>query len=238
MSFSKRIKSYLSLAARRDFVIRRGYRRGNHSVDDRHLMESIFTKLYTDNSWGDEESVSGPGSNLARTAKIRQELPELLKKLSVELLLDAPCGDFNWMKATDLGVERYVGVDVVPDLIARNQQLYGDGTRQFRVLDITTDQVPEVDLILCRDCFIHFSYRHINAAIQNFKRSNSKYLITNTYLDWRKNEDISTGGFRRLNLQISPFSFPQPLALIGEKSAKEEASFFRKCLGLWSLKDL
>jgi SAM-dependent methyltransferase len=238
MSLAKKIASYL--AAPRDYVTRRGYRRSNcySFINRRRFMESVFSRLYEDNSWGDEESVSGPGSNFARTTKIRRELPELLKQHSLASLLDAPCGDFNWMKETDLGVERYIGVDVVPDLIARNQKLYGDQTRQFRVLDITTDDVPEVDAILCRDCFIHLSYRHINAALANFKRSNSKYFLTNTYLACRKNEDISTGGFRRLNLQMSPFNFPEPLVLISEKFAEEEMLYFRKCLGLWRLKDL
>jgi hypothetical protein len=238
MSITKKIKSYLSLADPPDFVIQHPFRRSGFKFNRRHLMQSVFTNLYADNSWGDEESVSGPGSNLARTARIRQELPALFKKWKVASLLDGPCGDFNWMKETDLGVKRYIGVDVVPDLIARNQKLYGDRVREFRVLDITTDALPEVDIILCRDCFIHFSHRHINEAIKNFKQSKSQYILTNTYLDCRKNKDIRTGGFRRLNLQTSPFNFPQPLELIGEKFAEEEKVFFRKSLGLWRLKDL
>src|SRR5687768_17772234 len=39
-------------------------------------MEATFAPFYTENRWGDDESVSGPGSSLTRTAKLRRELPE------------------------------------------------------------------------------------------------------------------------------------------------------------------
>jgi hypothetical protein len=68
-------------------------------------MESTFAPFYAENRWGDDESVSGPGSSLTRTAKLRRELPALLQKVGARTLLDAPCGDFNWMKDTPLGVE-------------------------------------------------------------------------------------------------------------------------------------
>jgi len=58
-------------------------------------MESTFTPFYTKNLWGGDESVSGPGSSLKSTAKLRRELPKLLREIGARTLLDAPCGDFN-----------------------------------------------------------------------------------------------------------------------------------------------
>lgn len=204
----------------------------------RSHMRSTFAPLYTENRWGDEESVSGPGSSLARTAKLRRELPVLLQEIGAKTLLDAPCGDFNWMKDMQLGVEQYIGVDVVPDLIARNQNLYGNDQRQFLILDLTRDKLPRVDVILCRDCFIHFSYSHIAAAIKNFKRSGSTYLLTNSYPGWQKNLDIRTGDFRHLNLVLPPLNFAPPLKQIDEKFPEEQDKFFGKILGLWKLSEL
>ena len=201
-------------------------------------MESTFAPFYTENRWGDEESVSGPGSNLARTAKLRSELPNLLKEIGARTLLDAPCGDFNWMKDTALGVEQYIGADIIPDLITRNQKLYANDRTQFLFLDLTRDALPRVDVILSRDCLIHFSYRHIAAAIKNFKRSGSTYLLTNTYPRWQKNTNIRTGDFRHLNLMLPPFNFPPPLKQIDEKHPEDEEQFFGKILGLWKLSDL
>ncbi len=201
-------------------------------------MEATFAPFYTENRWGDDESVSGPGSSLARTAKLRRELPDLLQEIGARTLLDAPCGDFNWMKDTRLGVERYIGTDIIPDLITRNQELYGNDETQFLLLDLTRDKLPRADVILCRDCLIHFSYRHIAAAIKNFKRSGSTYLLTNSYPAWTKNENIRTGDFRPINLTLPPFNFPPPLKQIEEKFPEEQVQFFRKILGLWKLPDL
>ncbi len=207
-------------------------------ITPRKQMQSTFTPFYTENRWGDAESVSGPGSNLERTNKLRRELPALLEEIGARTLLDAPCGDYNWIKETALGVEQYIGVDIIPDLIDRNQSRYADAQTRFIRLDLTRDKLPRVDVILCRDCLIHFSYRHIAAAIKNFKRSRSTYLLTNTYPGWRENQNIRTGDFRHLNLLLPPFNFPAPLQEIDEKFPEQQAEFFGKTLGLWRLADL
>jgi len=201
-------------------------------------MEQTFAPFYTENRWGDDESVSGPGSSLARTAKLRRELPALLREIVARTLLDVPCGDFNWMKDTPLGVEQYIGADVIRDLVTRNRELYGNNKTQFLLLDVTRDKLPRVDVVICRDCLIHFSYRHIAAAIKNFKRSGSTYLLTNSYPAWTGNQNIRTGDFRPLNLTLPPFNFPPPLKQIHEKLPGEEARFYGKILGLWKLSDL
>ena len=61
----------------------------------RRHMQSTFAPFYTKNLWGDAESASGPGSTLARTAKLRNELPILLQEIGARSMLDAPCGDFK-----------------------------------------------------------------------------------------------------------------------------------------------
>jgi len=118
-------------------------------------------------------------------------------------------------------LEQYIGVDIIPELIARNQSLYGNERTRFVLLDLTRDELPRVDVILCRDCFIHFSY-----------------LLTNTYREWRQNENIRTGEFRHLNLRLPSFNFPPPVRQLDEKSPEEQAQFFGKMLGLWKLADL
>jgi hypothetical protein len=207
-------------------------------LSPRKYMESTFTPFYTENLWGDSESRSGPGSNHTLTAKLRHELPILLQEIGARTLLDAPCGDFNWMKDTKLSLDLYWGIDVIPDLITRNRRLYGDLRTQFVLLDLTRDWLPDADVILCRDCFIHFSYRHIAAALRNFKSTRATYLLTNTYNEWRRNGNIRTGDFRHLNLLLPPFNFPPPLREIDEKYSEEQQEFFSKTLGLWKLADL
>lgn len=195
-------------------------------------MKGIFSDIYRNNWWADSESVSGRGSTLARTETIRRELPTLLKSVGARSLLDAPCGDFNWMRYVDLADIAYIGADVVPELIARNRQFESGAGKKFAVLNITRDRLPEVDVILCRDCFIHFSFKDIDAAIANFKRSKSVFLLATTHIKVSENENIETGGWRSVNLQLPPFNFPQP-----ERFILEDAEL-GKCLGMWKLEDL
>jgi SAM-dependent methyltransferase len=195
-------------------------------------MKAIFSDIYRNNWWADPESVSGRGSTLARTEAVRRELPALLRSVGVRSLLDAPCGDFNWMRYVDLAGIEYTGADVVPELIARNRRMESGAGKKFAVLNITRDRLPQVDAILCRDCFIHFSYKDIDAAIANFKRSDSTFLLATTHIDVSENTDIETGGWRSVNLQLPPFNFPQPERLIMEDIE------LGKGLGLWKLEEL
>lgn len=195
-------------------------------------MGVIFSDIYRKNLWGDAESVSGRGSTLARTETIRRALPALLASVGARSLLDAPCGDFNWMRYVELDGIEYTGADVVPELIERNRQAYGAGGRTFVVADVTKDRLPRADVVLCRDCFIHLSFRDINAAVANFKRSGSGFLLATTHTSVAENEDMQTGGWRSVNLQSPPFNFPQPRQLIVEDAE------LGKCLGMWSLEEL
>ena len=120
------------------------------------------------------------------------------------------------MRHVDLGGVKYIGADVVPELIARNRRIHWDKDRSFVVLDVTSNELPTVDVILCRDCFIHLSFKQIHAAIANFKRSNSKFLLATTHATVQENTDIRPGGWRSVNLTRPPFNFPQPSQLIIE----------------------
>jgi hypothetical protein len=194
--------------------------------------QAIFSHIYDNNLWDDPESVSGRGSTLARTAVVRRELPRLLDEFGVKSLLDAPCGDFNWMRQTDLRGVSYAGADVVASLINRNRRLYGSDRIKFLTLDITRDSLPTVDVILCRDCFIHFSFRDVRAALENFKLSNSAFLFATTHTLVREHRDIRTGQGRNVNLLLPPFNFPEPLKMIVEDAE------LGKCLGVWRLDQL
>jgi len=198
----------------------------------RPSLETVFSEIYRRNIWGDSESVSGRGSSLARASTMMSHLPPLLEELRAGTLLDAPCGDFNWMRFTKLGAVKYIGADVVPELIARNRRLYGDEGRKFVVLDLTKDRLPRADVILCRDCLIHLSFQRIDDAIANFKKSGARHLMCTTHTTVRENTDCPDGGWRNVNLHLPPFNFPPALKLIVEDTE------LGKCLGVWRLEEL
>lgn len=197
----------------------------------------IFNKIYQHNSWGDKESVSGTGSNLEQTAVIREEIPVLLGRLGAASLLDIPCGDFYWMKEVDIRVQ-YTGGDIVPALISANQRKYSSETRTFALLDLLKDRLPRADVVLCRDCLIHFSFKDAAAAIRNLKTSGSTYLLTTTFTNCTKNRDIKTGDGRHINLQLPPFNFPEPIIVLNEGCTECGSKDSDKSLALWKLTDI
>lgn len=201
-------------------------------------MQRVFEKIIESNRRVEDESVSGPGSCLAQTAEIRRLLPFLMAHLNIRSLLDAPCGDFNWLKHVRMALEEYIGGDIVPALVEQNQKQFADNHRRYLHLDITRDHLPQVDLILCRDCLVHFSLAEVTEALKNFKRSRSTYLLTTTFTGPRLNTEIATGEWRTLNLQLPPFNFPPPLRLINEKCTEVNGLYSDKCLGLWRLDNL
>jgi hypothetical protein len=199
---------------------------------------AIFSAIHRRNEWGSAESVSGPGSTVTRGEDFAGELGALLARLDARVLLDAPCGDFNWIGGIAERMERYVGVDVVPELVERNREGHGAPGRTFLLADLTRDPLPAADVILCRDCLVHFSFADVRAALENFRRSGSTWLCTTTFLDTRENRDIRTGGWRELNLQEAPFHFPPPEALVDEKCTHSGGRYRSKRLGLWRLDSL
>jgi|CXWL01.1.fsa_nt_gi hypothetical protein len=193
--------------------------------------KKIFTSIYENDTWKTAETISGPGSTLKYTESLRKELPELLLHLKIKKLLDAPCGDYNWMSKTRLNDIDYTGADIVPYLIEKNIKSY-PGVK-FIIADITKDKLPSADAILCRDCFIHLQNRQIIKAIRNFKKAGIKYIITNTYpVD--KNMEIITGHYRPVNMEIKPFYLPPPIQKINDFIEDEPTRY----LGLWLLDDI
>lgn len=198
-------------------------------------QNQVFNKIYEDNDWGDEDSRSGPGSNLAQTEAISKSLPLVIADFGVKSMLDIPCGDYFWMQTVHLGVEKYIGAELVDAMVDVNQKKYGDNERSFIRLNITKDALPTADLIFCRDLFVHLSYKEIQMALDNIKRSGSKYLLTTTFVDDRTNEDTYAGRWRPLNLQSAPFGFPEPIRLIDEHCTENEGRYSDKSLGLWEI---
>jgi SAM-dependent methyltransferase len=198
-------------------------------------VEATFTKKFYRHQARNMDSLSGPGSDLAQTAAVRRRLPELLREFNCSSLLDLPCGDFYWMNTLALDID-YVGGDIVAELIERNQRQFQGARRRFLQLDLQRDELPASDLVLCRDCLVHFSNRDIVLALENIKRSGCRYLLTTTFVDRDRNSDIVTGKWRPLNLQRPPFALPAPIELIDE--AHPVQRFRDKHLGLWRIDDI
>ncbi len=104
--------------------------------------------------------------------------------------------------------------------------------------DLFPDALPSADLIFCEDFFNHCSFKDIGKAIQHFKRSGAAYLLTTTFSNLCKNEDLGNRDGRPINLELPPFNFPPPIERIFEECSRKEGASADPSLGLWNLLDL
>ena len=182
--------------------------------------ESRFTWIYQKNYWQSGESVSGDGSTLEYTANLRKQLPALFEKFAIKSVLDAPCGDFNWMRELLRTVDiEYTGGDIVRPLIQSLNAQHGAPRSNFIHLDLVAGRLPKADLMICRDCLFHLSFADTRAALENYLRSGTPYLLTTTHknLSGWANQDIKTGFYRQIDLFAAPYNFPStPLARIDD----------------------
>jgi SAM-dependent methyltransferase len=203
----------------------------------RQSAEQVFRDIYHKHGWSSRQSVSGPGSDLAQTETLRTALPSLIAELGCRSMLDIPCGDFLWMSQTPIELD-YTGADIVEELVAQNRQVHARAGRRFVKLNLLADPLPKVDLVLCRDCLVHFSFADVFRALANIRSSGATYLLTTTFNSQRGNVDIPTGAWRPINLELPPFNLPRPTRLINEQCTQDDGRFADKCLGLWPVAEL
>jgi hypothetical protein len=201
-------------------------------------LEERFRRIYETNLWSDPQTRSGVGSNLDSTRVLRAELPRALRKLDARVLLDAPCGDLSWMQRVDLGSVAYIGGDIVPEIVAANQQRWGGANRRFIQLDLTRDELPDADVLLCRDCLVHLSYANIRAVFRNVARSAARYVLLTSFPGRGDNKDIEDGDWRPLDFGAPPFDLPSPVLTIVEECEEEGGAYADKSLCAWRVADL
>jgi hypothetical protein len=99
------------------------------------------------------------------------------------VIVDLGCGDFaigsQLLKSLD-GV-RYIGCDIVPELIDHNQYRYGTprygvGTIEFQTVDMVHDLLPDGDVCLVRQVLQHLSNAEICAILPKLSKYRYVYI--------------------------------------------------------------
>lgn len=193
----------------------------------------IFDTIYKENYWGSAQSKSGVGSEKTFAERYRADLLRLIDTRGLKTLFDAPCGDLNWM--TELISRQgfhYIGGDISRSLIDDLKKRHSD--LELRVFDICQDEFPAIDAWHCRDCLFHLSFEDIRRALRNFTRSNIPFALLTTHRARliHRNLDISTGGFRFLDLERPPFNLPKPVQYLPDY---RKGSDFPRYMGLWRI---
>lgn len=214
-------------------------RRHQERVYAGRSVEEVFTSIWQENVWKAGDSVSGAGSEVAATESIRKAIPRLVRDLGVKVFLDAPCGDFNWMKHVDFGGCRYIGLDVVKAMIEQLQRQYSGPNREFVHGDLVAGPLPKADMVLCRDCLFHLNDEQIMSALRQIKATGAKWLLTTTFPEADFHREGITGGYRDINLARPPYSLGAPKELIDEGAVVGSSRIgARRAVGLWAMADV
>jgi glycosyltransferase involved in cell wall biosynthesis len=199
--------------------------------------QRVFAELHRSKLW-DPASLSGPGSTVEETALVRERLEALFRELSIRTLCDAGCGDASWITLITAGLDRYAGFDVVDALILDNLSRHRVTNHFFQAADFTRDVLPRADAILCRDALVHLPFELGLAAVDNFIKSESTYLITTSFPAVAENRNPELGVWRPLNLTAPPYNFPPPVRYLHERPPHSDEPCNSKSLGVWRLADL
>ncbi len=169
--------------------------------EDPANLKSTFETIYDGNVW---RGGSGAGSDLQNAALYVAYIQHLVDQSDVRTIVDLGCGDWRFSQYLDLRNCDYLGVDIVPSLVATNTAKYGKAHVRFQAADITAFDVPPCDLLLCKDVMQHVSNAHVQAILERSAVA-SLAVFTNDYHP--ANDDCVNGSTRPLDITAPPFSF-------------------------------
>lgn len=182
----------------------------------------IFSNIYKENKWGGGagEFCSGIGSiseeiTQPYVAKITQFLQS--QGTTPLAIVDLGCGDFRVGQNFIDYCDKYIGVDIVPDLIRQHQKAGYGPKVSFLCLNLIEDKLPDGNVCFLRQVLQHLS----NAQISKILPKLAKYefiFITEHYPtdnpEIVPNKDKVCGASVRLfdnsgvYLGASPFNIP------------------------------
>jgi 2-polyprenyl-3-methyl-5-hydroxy-6-metoxy-1,4-benzoquinol methylase len=165
--------------------------------------KEVFSKIYKEDLW---HGGSGEGSKIENAKEYVDVLQKYIDKPEIKTVVDLGCGDWQFSKFLDLSSVSYLGVDVVESVVESNNSLYSAPNIKFLNHDITTYEIPEVDLIICKDVLQHLCNKDVVNILVKIIKSSKISLITNDYMPTNiDNKDINNGSYRCLDLTLSPF---------------------------------
>ncbi len=154
--------------------------------------------------WGGH---SGVGSDAFHTIPYRAFVDRFTRMNGVRSIVDVGCGDWQFSRLMNFDGIDYLGLDVVPSVVARNAERFGGPGRRFAEMPATLEDVPGGDLLLMKDVLQHLPDASIMAFATQLVPRFRWALLTNSFekLATPRNIDTVAGGFRCLDLAAAPY---------------------------------
>jgi SAM-dependent methyltransferase len=169
-----------------------------------------FSKIYRDGTWrteGDETTDYSSGSGSHHPSRVDPYVIEVARFLTTlghkPDAVDLGCGDFHVGSRIAEFCGRYIACDIVPSLIEFNRAKFHDLDVEFRTLDISTDELPNGDVVFVRQVLQHLTNQQIAHIISELSEK-YKYLVLTEHLPatpgFVANLDKTVGPHTRLSV--------------------------------------
>jgi 2-polyprenyl-3-methyl-5-hydroxy-6-metoxy-1,4-benzoquinol methylase len=173
--------------------------------------QQLFEKIYETDAWGKSNDplqpyFSGSGSHTSEIVApylkaVEDFLGEFEKKPNV---VDLGCGDFSIGSKLRQLCDNYIACDIVPQLIDFNKTQFASLGVDFRVLDLTKEELPTAEIVFIRQVLQHLSNKQIAQALPQLCLK-YKYMVLTEHLpkqsDFQHNLDLSVG--KEIRLQFN-----------------------------------
>jgi hypothetical protein len=186
-------------------------------------LQNMFSKWYgpkvSDNSQG--------ASSISGTQKLRDNLPTLWKQYNITSMFDAGSNDCNWSQLLSKDI-KYCGGDISTNMVEHVQTQCP--WLDIKLHDVTTDPLPDVDLLFIRDVAIHLSTDDKKLLLKNWMSSNIPWLLITHNQEADHNIDVNYSmdfPWAPVNWRLSPWNFPMPTNYIDEMAPNG------RCMALW-----
>jgi SAM-dependent methyltransferase len=179
----------------------------------RSSLQEVFTIIYAERLWGRPAEgkgafFSGSGSHDPPIVERYVEaVSDWLRTLDCRPdVVDLGCGDFAVGAKLRRFCSGYIACDVVEPLIKWNRKRYAGLNVEFRVLDLTREELPHGRVAFLRQVLQHLGNRDISAIVPKVQKQ-YEYLIVTEHFHGYGNRDKRTGpDWRGVVLTDEPFN--------------------------------
>jgi SAM-dependent methyltransferase len=158
-------------------------------------VAEAFAEVYRRKDWGQVEGerfCSGFGSGYGFAVPYAEWVNRFIAERGITTVVDVGCGDFRvGRRICSASTAHYIGVDIVPDLIAHNKARFGRRGIDFLCANVIESRPPHGDICLIRQVLQHLSNVQISRVLANC--ATFRYLVIT--------EDIYAGSGMRPNLE-------------------------------------
>jgi hypothetical protein len=197
---------------------------GFHEVWKKFNPVKIFTSVYENKVWGNNQHLeydgsSGDGSFLEKNSEYISLLKAFIKDKSIKTVVDLGCGDWKCGSALydDLPIQ-YTGYDAYEKIVTFNKKAHGSSKYIFTHMDFLNKpgEINSSDLCIIKDVLQHWPLESIYAFLDYITTCGKFKYIVVTNCMWQKqaNTQIQMGEFRPLSKDFLPLKKYNPKLLL------------------------